>query len=267
VISGFTGAVYCAKCCQLGLPEEDERPLNFAHRKALSFLRDAGAVPDSDVWATPRNSYQLFDSLVRRELAVGRTEDTGGGDTSFQKRLYKLTEVGYKESDSSSTQAPTGERRPRLMASEAKTEKAEKSTEVLDGLLAKVKAEIPGAELLEKKGYVTVKVGGKTIGYINGKHKLRIDGVVANGERPKLIVESLDQLDTAMGFLKAGADAVTAKQEAAKAKVAEAQAKRTEKAAERAERPSEAAMRESDAEVTPDPKPVKKQSGKAAAKA
>lgn len=249
VVSSHTGNAYCSTCTTSGLPPLSKRPLN-PQQIAVMRSIDNGR---------PVSQLGIVRQLVKLELV--KETDT-----------LDLTAKGQdvlKSSESTITKLEGS----KIRMATATTEKAEKSTEVLDKLIERVKSEVPNVTLEPKSGYVTVKSDGKTVAYVNGKHKLRIESFVSKGAQPTLVIATLDEVDKGFDFIMQG---VKARQEANAAKeaaAAEAKQKREQRDAERkakaeADAAAKAAKAEADAaaqsetpaaegDVTPDPKPAR----------
>ena len=79
-----------------------------------------------------------------------------------------------------------------------------------DKMINAVREEIPEAETFVDKSqsgrYVIVKVNGKTVGYVNGKRKLRVDS--PRLDRKVLIVNPV-QIPVAIEFLRGYTEAAT----------------------------------------------------------
>jgi hypothetical protein len=78
---------------------------------------------------------------------------------------------------------------------------SETPTNGLGDALRSAVAAIEGVELIDKPAYYTVKRGGKTLGYVNGKRKFRIDGPVKDGAREVRIITEESQIPAAVAFL------------------------------------------------------------------
>jgi len=77
-----------------------------------------------------------------------------------------------------------------------------------------IESQIAGVELLDKGTYYTVKLNGKTLGYVNGKRKIRVDFPVRGGEREQTVVTKPNQIPGAVAKLESFATAREAKTDA-----------------------------------------------------
>jgi hypothetical protein len=230
VVSKFTGNYYCARCCVNGLPKPSRRPITKQQAAALRAIN-----LNTELSPATRRELKLL-------LQLHLVEQVSDGS-------YRLTVKGTETIDGLPEAPATKERRPAMAST--KTETAPQSTEVLDALLEQVKG-LGNVELLPKSGYVTLKTGGKTFGYINGKSKLRIDFPVSGGERSSMTVKTVEEIPAAVERLTATYQAVTSKQQAVATAAADKAAKAEAKKAKADATPA------TEAEVTPDPKPSRK---------
>jgi hypothetical protein len=63
-------------------------------------------------------------------------------------------------------------------------------------------AAIEGVELIDRSSYYTVKVNGRTVGYVNGRKRIRIDFPQRGGKRDQMPVERAAQIRTAVSRLR-----------------------------------------------------------------
>jgi hypothetical protein len=61
---------------------------------------------------------------------------------------------------------------------------------------------IEGVELIDRPNYYTVKLGGKTLGYVTGKKRIRIDFPVRSGKREQMHVAKAAQIQKAVARLR-----------------------------------------------------------------
>jgi hypothetical protein len=61
---------------------------------------------------------------------------------------------------------------------------------------------IEGVELIDKPSYYTVKLSGKTVGYVSGRKRIRIDFPVRSGKREQMHVEKTSEIATAIKRLR-----------------------------------------------------------------
>lgn len=226
VVSAHTGAYYCPRCTTQGLPPVRKRPLSRAEKTALDHLA--------------RGNHKEVDTgtlklLVKRDLVDADSR--------------QLTEKGNV-----TLNALVEEQKEKRTMSAAKTEKTPRTTEVHDKLIDQIKSTFPNVQLLtsgkdRKSEYVTVKTDyGKTICYVSGKYKPRIDGIVKDGTKPKFVVASLDDVSAGIAFVKENLAVVEARKTSSDAKTS---AKPASKA--KAKTSSKAKS-----DVKPDPKPASK---------
>ena len=69
---------------------------------------------------------------------------------------------------------------------------------------------IEGVELIDRPSYYTAKLRGKTLGYVNGKKRIRIDFPKRDGKREQMHVEKASHVRTAVGRLRSYAPKVDA---------------------------------------------------------
>jgi hypothetical protein len=75
------------------------------------------------------------------------------------------------------------------------------ATPVLRELLGRLERELPNVELDTRDAYTTVRSAGETIGYVNGKHRIRIDGPMFDGATQGFTVTGPEGVDAALAFL------------------------------------------------------------------